>query len=804
VLLAVAGVAGGAAPEAPLPALAALVGWLVLAPPRRLGLFLVFAFFLVTGARALAELEGFGGAYQRAAAALGGPRRCAGRVTVTTSPTERTERAGPPAEPRAVLTYTAEAPSLDCEGRPLGGPLLLRLSGGPADLARGDELEVVAQLAPVQLFRNAALPSPVSGAARRGVLLGGAALSTSRVVRAGGLVAWIDRTRARTRARIAATYRPLVAPLGRALVLGESDLDEQDAVAFQKSGLVHLLAVSGTHLVIAVLSLTRALRALLVRVGPLARRWDTPRLAAALGALFSLLYADFAGGSGSAWRAALMLCLICGGRALGLRVSGATALGGSLVLGILLDPLAGTDLSFLLSALATSGLLGLGQPVSRLLCRGVFVRTPLRQLTESLVATLASTLPCAPLLALMDGQLTAAALLANVIAAPLGELIALPACLLHVVAAPLPALEQGLALLGSGALVGVRAVALTSASASALRFGVPLPTAWQVTGCVLVGVGALRALPELGRFARHPRLRLAGSVLALLGVLAAGRRCANSRQAPRGQLGVTALDVGQGDALVLDLPDSSLALIDGGGAVLGRPDTAARVLLPYLRARGRRAVDLLVLTHPHPDHLLGLVGVAEALPVRELWHSVEPRPGGEHARLVAAVRARGGQVRGPAELCGERHFGGAAIEVLWPCAVEQSGVRLEGNDVSLVLRVTLGARRALLVGDAEHPVEHALLARDPAKLRADLLKVGHHGSETSSSPAFLAAVGPAAALVSVGVRNDFRHPRPATLVALSAVGAEVLRTDRLGSVSWRTDGRQVWLRAAGPLPGAPP
>src|SRR6185436_3183210 len=156
-----------------------------------------------------------------------------------------------------------------------------------------------------------------------------------------------------------------VEPMARALVLGESDLDPDDDEAFRRSGLSHMLAVSGTHLVFAVLSLVRALSAVLVRIEQLSASFDCGRIAAFVGLFLSLLYADFAGGSGSAWRAAYMLSAGLLARALGGLPCASRALGVSFFVGWLRDPLVAFDISFLLSAAATSGLLVLGEPLQK-------------------------------------------------------------------------------------------------------------------------------------------------------------------------------------------------------------------------------------------------------------------------------------------------------------------------------------------------------------------------------------------------------------------------------------------------------
>jgi len=833
-------VAGSVAPGAPGAAALVALGWIVLgaAALRRgalgagagglrgmcWGVVIAAASFFVVGIRAERALEHFEDERVAARDHLGPPQRCAAVVRITDSPTVRTMAATPaPALPvQADTCDTSSAPGadrptersvnwsgttefVDCEHVRLRGPLQLRISGGPEDLARGDVVEVVAGLGPTQLFRNAGLPDPTPNAARRGAVLSGSALVVA-VLRPGtSLYSSIDRARAFVRRRIEATYPAVVAPLGRALVLGENDLPDDDAAAFSRSGLLHLLAVSGTHLVIAVLALVHGMRALLVRIGPLARRYDLPRLSAFVGALLSLLYADFAGGSGSAWRAAYMLCAVLGARAFGFRVSGRAALGVSLLVGTALDPLAGSDLSFLLSALATAGLIGLGRPLASWVERGPFAGGILNKLALSLVATLSSTIPCSPALALMDGQMTAAALLANVVAGPLGEILALPACLLHAVASPWPAAERGLGLVGAGALYGVRAVALWSAAVESAQFNVPLPSSFDIATLALGALG-LAAWPlalsrernaDAGECNTVGRLGWPKTIVWVLAVLGWVGVLATRHGAEPRELRVTALDVGQGDALALEFPDGQLAFVDGGGFPTGIPDPGTRVLVPFARSLRRSHLDLVVLSHAHPDHLLGLFSAAAKLPVRELWHPSGAAPEfGPYAELLRSVRAGGGRVLGPAELCGKtRSIGGATLEVLAPCP---GAAGWGANDESLVVRVGFGRRSVLLSGDIEQLGERRLVETYGRELRADLLKVPHHGSHTSSSAELLALVQPRWAIISSGVRNRFDHPRQITLDRLSASGAGVLRTDRSGSITFRTDGNvaELWAFSA--------
>ncbi|HEY8091557.1 MAG TPA: MBL fold metallo-hydrolase, partial [Polyangiaceae bacterium] len=278
-----------------------------------------------------------------------------------------------------------------------------------------------------------------------------------------------------------------------------------------------------------------------------------------------------------------------------------------------------------------------------------------------------------------------------------------------------------------------------------------------------------------------------GVALVLLLEIAARRS-----GSPHGILRVTFLDVGQGDSAIVDLPDGQAMVVDGGGLVGSPIDPGTRVLAPELRARRRRAMAAVVLTHPHPDHFTGLASGLDAVRVGAFWDTGQGEAqgaGSTYGGLLAGLRARGVPVLRPDVLCGVHAMGGARVEVLAPCPAFDPD--RGANDNSFVLRVSYGERAVLLVGDTEHLEEAGLLSGDRSLLRADVLKVGHHGSRTSTTPAFLAAVRPAEAVISVGCRNRFGHPTAQTLGTLAAMGVHVWRTDRDGAVTVTTDGRSL-------------
>jgi len=342
-------------------------------------------------------------------------------------------------------------------------------------------------------------------------------------------------------------------------------------------------------------------------------------------------------------------------------------------------------------------------------------------------------------------------------------------------------------------------------------FRIPAPLFWQSAAfCVLLGVAIILAhlpknlgAPSISRLWRNGwestsanlactiptrwPCRLAWAALLFAAFAAVAPRPIDH---PRDALLVEAIDVGQGDSLLLITPDGKTLLVDGGGFGGGPRqapqefDIGEEVVSPALWARGIRHLDAVALSHAHSDHMGGLPAVLRNFHPTELWVGNNPRVPAYNALLDEAASLH---VRVRSLRAGDAFpLGTAQVGVLAPFASYQPGAEPTNND-SLVLHVAYGATAVMLEGDAEAPIEQAMLG-EPG-LQSTLLKVGHHGSVSSTRPEFLARVAPRWAVISCGLHNRYGHPRQEVLQELQTAHIRTTSTDIDGAACFRLDGK---------------
>ena len=618
------------------------------------------------------------------------------------------------------------------------GRLQANVYGLAPPLGEGQRIRAEIRLSRPSGFRNPGGFDYAVHLARQGTLVVGNARADRLTVVDDPGLPWHARLKQRAREAIAAALPPASAALLMGLLLGEraglpADIDG----GFRRAGVYHLLAVSGFNVAL-VAGATFALLSLL----------RFPRRGAAAGAIIVVLgFAAIVGPQPSVLRAAIMGVLLLGALLVDRDAAALNSLALAALVILALRPCDLHDPGFQLSFAATAGIL--------------LAPLPRTMIAGAIAVSLAAELAVLPITLAHFNQLSLIGPLTNLGAVPLAGLTTIVGLL--GVAASWVAAAGGEVLLNATwpVLIALRAVVAVAAAPSWAMVHLPAP-AWPAVVCYVgalgVGLVAWRVRGERPRVARG----VAGLALALAGLAAAMAAWPLVRPLD-GKLRVIVLDVGQGDAIVVETPGGPRLLIDAGSGGPLQLDVGEHVVAPLLWNRGTLRLAGAVTTHDDQDHAGGMGAIRRLFPVAASWTAEDLRSG---PRVVGGVRL-------------------TALP-----RIDARGGRRGRNDDALALRIDYGLASFLLASDITAATEADLVAAG-APLAATVLKVAHHGSRGSSTPQFLQAVRPLVAVVSVGGRNPYGHPSPETLGRLAAVGAAAYRTDRDGAIVLETDGRQL-------------
>ena len=539
-----------------------------------------------------------------------------------------------------------------------------------------------------------------------------------------------------------------------ALAIGDQNaIDARQWQLFARTGVSHLMSISGLHVTMVASLFAALVHWLWRRSSALLLALPARKASALAGFLAALAYCLIAGFAVPAQRTLYMVGVVALALWAGRVSSVSRVLCAALLLVLLLDPWAVLAPGFWLSfgAVAVILYVATGRPRAG---QGLAFGHGLVQWGR---VQWAITLALAPLLLVWFQQMSLVSPLANAVAIPLVSLVVTPLALAGSVLPFDSILKLAHAVMAGQMWLLERLAALPVWQQHA-------PAAWTVA---LALAGTAWLLLPRGVPARWLGLPL---MLPMFAQAPAAP--------PPGALWLTVLDVGQGLAVFAQTEKHAL-LYDAGPAYGPGADSGSRVILPFLRASGIAQLDAMVVTHDDNDHAGGAASVLAGLPVAAFYSSLPQT----HPAWLAAER-----YRLPCAAGQGWDWDGVRFEVLHPTAASYALERIKSNDRSCVLRIASAHGAVLLTGDIEVASERALLARGPEKLRADVLVVPHHSSRTSSTAEFIAAVQPRWAVLPVGYRNRFGHPKEDVVERYRASGAQMLRTDSAGAVLVRIDG----------------
>lgn len=692
----------------------------------------------------------------------------------------------------ARLVVAVESIEVDGERRPVSGLLLASVGRYPA-YDYGDRLRLEGDILPPAPIEDFDFPAHL---ARKDIHCLMRQPDVERLTAGQGSPFWAALYGLKDRARLALA-RMVPEPeasLLQGIVLGiKAGIPKTLYDEYNATGTSHIIVISGSNI-----SLVARLFAL--SFGQLLGKRRAYWLTLAGIALYVLLV----GADAAVVRAGLMGGLYATGRHLGRLATAHISLAASAVILTLFEPLALWDAGFQLSFAATLSLILFSPPLearverglARMVSSGKAATGILRFLNEALVATLAAQVLTLPVVAYHFGRLSLVSPLANLLILPvqppimtLGGLAAL--------AGSLPLLEPlarvvawlpWLCLAYTGAVVHALA-AWPLASLDLGHLGWQWPALYYTFVAALAwAAGSRRRQSEPGD-SNGLAIRRHGKALLALAVAAAVLGGLALAQLPDGRLHVAILDVGQGDAILITTPAGRQILVDGGPSPAALGAALAREM-PFWD----RSLDLLILTHPDEDHVAGLAEALARFRVGAWLDNGRASDEPLYLQCLAALEAEG--VPRQVVAAGDRLDleQGIALQVLHPPRGPLPAAIDGDNEASVVLRLNWGEADFLLTGDVGAAAEASLLASGQP-LDADVLKVAHHGSGSSTARAFLEAVGPRFAVISVGLNNRFKHPDPGLLERLGAVpDLAVLRTDQAGTVEFITDGARLWVQ----------
>ena len=639
----------------------------------------------------------------------------------------------------------------------------------------GDRVRFMARLKKPRAFKNPGSFNYPLYLLTQNIVATGSLVGPNWILKTGENKGWasgaISKVRGVIDGAISLSATGDVAGILKAVTIGKrNEISQNTTDAFSRTGLAHLLSISGLHVGYVALIVFFLIRAVLIILPRVSLVRPMQQIAALASIPFVWFYVAVANFPVSAVRAAIMLTIFLVSLFSFWRRDYLSALATAVFAIVIISPASIFSISFQLSVASVFAIIVLTPVFARLVKNNV------------VAVTLAATLGSAPIVAYYFHFISAVGLAANVIVVPYTGVILMPlvilACVVSLIYLPVAAYVWKPTVWAAHLLQGF--VTFLNSHTGAFVFS------WAPSVFEVILVYACIAAVIFRRRLLYRRVVI--SALAAVLIMDVGYWHIGPFM--NRNLEVTFLDVGQGDSIVVRFPNNHTILIDGGGIKGGDFDVGKNIVAPALLRMGIRSVDGMILTHPHHDHYKGLASIAEEFGPHVLYTNGMDAPEEEKEDWEEFLR-RVGNANVPVKTATDLYMeeGGARLSIAYAPGEREATV-LDPNDTTLVIRIIYKDRSILLTGDLMDLGERVLI-EGGHDISGDVLKVGHHGSETSTSVGFLKKVKPKIAAISVGENNQYGVPDEVVLNRLREAGAIIYRTDLDGAITVSTDGVDI-------------